>query len=173
MKTTRAPASYLVRSITPADRIELARFYAGLSADSASARFHGAAPGIAVRTAQSFCGPDHQHREGIVAETFDPRGRPVLIGHLCIEPTSSDEAEMAIVVSDTWQRRGVGRAMLGEAFEWAQAHGIDRLVASMRSGNTAMIGLIRSLGYPVTLGIADCGVDDVLVDVRRPMPNAA
>ncbi len=108
-----------------------------------------------------------------MGETTDVHGRALLIGHLCLEPTSSDEAEVAIVVSDAWQRRGVGRAMIGEAIRWAEAHGIDRLVASMRSGNTAMTGLIRSLGYPVTLGIADCGVDDVLIDLRRPMPHAA
>ena len=49
-------------------------FYAGLSPDSRAARFHGATPTIPDATARFFCGPDHQHREGIVAESFDPSG---------------------------------------------------------------------------------------------------
>ena len=97
----------------------------------------------------------------------------MVIGHICIEPVSSDEAEIAVVVSDAWQRQGVGRAMFVEAIGWAQGHGVTRLVASMRSGNTAMMGLIRSLGFPVIFIGAECGVDDALVDLRRPMPNAA
>src|SRR5438093_2699844 len=103
MTTTPAPALYHLRSITPRDRAGLTEFYAGLSADSRIARFHGVAPTIPEATATFFCGPDHQHREGVVAECFDAAGHPVIIGHVCIEPISNDVAEMAIAVADAWQ----------------------------------------------------------------------
>lgn len=162
-----------MRSITPRDRAGLSAFYAGLSNDSRAARFHGAAPPIPEATATYFCGPDHQHREGIVAECFDAVGDPVIIGHVCIEPINGDVAEMAIAVADAWQGRGIGRAMLARAIAWARAHWVARLAASILFGNTAMVGLLRSVGYPITYGASAGGTIDVYLDVRSSRPLAA
>lgn len=162
-----------MRSITPRDQPGLTAFYAGLSLDSRAARFHGAAPCIPEATATFFCGPDHQHREGIVAETFDACGDPVIIGHVCIEPINDDVAEMAIAVADAWQGRGIGRAMLGRAITWAQAHGIARLAASILFGNAAMLGLLRSVGFPISYGESTGGTVDAYLDVRSSRPIAA
>ena len=108
-----------------------------------------------------------------MAESLDEGGDPVIIGHVCIEPIDDDVAEMAIAVADEWQGRGVGLAMLARAITWAQAHGIARLDASILFGNTAMLGLLRSIGYPITYG-ASAGVTiDVFLDVRSSRPLAA
>lgn len=173
MTTTLAPAPYRMRSITPCDRASLSAFYAGLSPDSRTDRFHGAAPRIPDATATFFCGPDHQHREGIVAECFDTSGDPLIIGHLCIEPISDEIAEIAIAVTDVWQGHGVGRAMLARAITWAQSHGIARLAAPILVSNAAMFGLLRSAGYPITYGASAEGTIDAFLDVRRSRPLAA
>lgn len=173
MTSTPAPALYRLRSIEPHDRVDLTRFYADLSSDSRASRFHGAAPTIPDGTARFFCGPDHEHREGIVAEAFDAKGAPVLIGHVCVEPIDAHAAEVAIAVADRWQHHGVGRAMLGRALSWAQAHGIDRLVAIVRTDNAAMFALLRTLGPSITYGPVADGVVDVVVDVRSVRPHAA
>ena len=162
-----------MRPITPRDQAGLRAFYAGLSPDSRTTRFHGAAPQIPDATATFFCGPDHQHREGIVAECFDTSGDPLIIGHVCIEPTSEDVAEIAIAVTDEWQGHGVGRAMLARAITWAQVHGIARLTAPILVSNTAMFGLLRSMGYPITYGASAEGTIDVSLDVRSSRPLAA
>lgn len=162
--------SVRIRSIGPADRDALATFYGSLSEESLEARFGGATSRIGNSAARFFCGPDHLHREGIVAETVDASGRPVIIGHLCLEPIGPDMAEMAIAVADAWQRHGVGRAMLDEAVAWGRRHGIARLSAFMRSSNSAILGLVRSIGYPVTFGTADAGTIEVLIDT---LPDVA
>jgi len=173
MTTTLARAPYRMRPITPGDRAGLTAFYAGLSADSRAARFHGASPRIPDATATFFCGPDHRHREGIVAECLDASGDPVIIGHACIEPIGGDVAEVAIAVADAWHGRGVGRAMLAHAITWAQAHGVARLAASILFGNSAMLGLLRSVGHPITYGASVGGTIDVYLDVRSSRPLAA
>ena len=173
MTTTLAPAPYRLRSITPRDQAGLAAFYADLSPEARTARFHGAAPRIPDATATFFCGPDHQHREGIVAECFDVSGDPVIIGHVCIEPINDDVAEIAIAVTDAWQGHGVGRAMLARAISWAQAHGIARLASPILMTNTAMFGLLRSMGYPITCGPSTDDTIDVSLDVRSSHPLAA
>jgi acetyltransferase len=173
MKDMAAPGSYRIRPIGPGDREALARFYARLSPDSLEARFHGAVSGIADGAARFFCGPDHEHREGIVAESTDPDGRSRIVGHLCLEPDRPGEAEMAIAISDVWQHHGVGRAMLARAIAWARDHGVAELHASIRPSNSAMIGLVRSMGLPVDIDGSDLGVVDVIIDLGAPLPHAA
>jgi GNAT superfamily N-acetyltransferase len=155
-----------IRPIDDGDRDALTAFYAALSPDSFAARFHGAAQGIGGRAAGYMCGPDHDHREGIVAEVMDEGGRPTIVGHLCIEPIAPREGEMAIAVADAWQRRGVGRRLLAEAVVWARAHGFEVLIASVRLGNSAILGLIRSTDRVVTLGECDSGVLDAVIHLR-------
>jgi RimJ/RimL family protein N-acetyltransferase len=173
MTTTLTPEGYRMRQITPDDRVGLTAFYAALSPDSRAARFHGAAPRIPEATARFFCGPDHQHREGIVAECLDTSGGSVIIGHVCIEPVTDDVAEVAIAVADAWHGRGVGCAMLARAVIWAQAQGIGRLAASIRCGNAAMFGLLRSMDYPITYGASAADATDAYLDLRTPRPLAA
>ena len=154
------------------DRDGLTRFYADLSQDSREARFHGATPGIGGGVARYFCHADHEHREGLVAESVDAGGRPVIVGHICLEPGRHGETEMAIAIADRWQHHGLGRAMLSRAIGWARGHGITELRATIRWSNGAMMGLIRSMGLPVTFVNGDSVVDAV-VDLRVPLTHAA
>jgi GNAT superfamily N-acetyltransferase len=173
MVVTPSQITYRIRPIAPGDRDGLARFYAGLSADSLEARFHGATPGIGDGTARFFCGPDHVHREGLIAESVDEHDEPIIVGHVCLEPIRPGALEMAIAVADRWQHHGLGRAMLARAVSWAKDHGVTELGASVRSSNGAMIGLIRSTGLPVTVDDGDGGVVNAVVDVGLPLPHAA
>jgi acetyltransferase len=167
------PDAVTIRAITPDDRTELARFYAALSADTLNARFHGATRGIEDRVARFFCGPDHEHREGLVAELAVAPDEPRIIGHLCLEPTGSGEVEMAIAVADAWQGQGVGRALLTQSIAWAQVHAVERLRASMLWSNAAILGLLRSVDRPVTLRSAADGDLEGVIDVRSAVLTAA
>jgi GNAT superfamily N-acetyltransferase len=168
-----APRPYRIREITPDDRDELRRFYAGLSPESRQARFHGTAPEVGGPAAAYFCRPDHAHREGLVAEAVDADGHVAIIGHVCLEPAEPGVAEMAIAVADAWQRRGVGRALLAAATDWARAHGIATLSASMLWGNAPVLALVRSMGCPITFGATDGGTVEALVRIGGVLPNAA
>jgi acetyltransferase len=174
MVTLAAPATVRIRSIEPADRDALMQFYEALSAESLSRRFHGASRGIADRAARSFCGPDHEHREGLVA-VLDDRGAPAptIVGHLCLEPSGAHEVEMAVAVADAWQRHGIGRRLLVAAMAWAELHEVDRLRASMLSTNVAILGLLRSMGRVVTLTMPGAGVVDATIDLSNAIRPAA
>jgi GNAT superfamily N-acetyltransferase len=170
---TSLPGDCRVRPIASSDREGLLRFYAALSPDSLEARFHGAMPGIADRTAAFFCGPDHEHREGFVAESTDARGRTTIVGHVCLEPTDGGGVEIAIAIADRWQHHGLGRLMLAHAIDWARAHGVGELRASIRWSNAAMLGLIRSMALPVAVD-ADAGSEvEAVIDLRPLVPHAA
>lgn len=166
---TLASSAFAIRAITPDDRGALGRFYAGLSSDSLEMRFHGGMPRVDTAATGYFCGPDHRLREGLVAEVVNALGTRTIVGHLCIEPLGAADpgaAEVAVAVADAWQRRGVGRALLGAAIEWAGEHGISRLTASLLWGNAPMLNLIRSTGRPVSFGAAGAGTLEAVLDVR-------
>jgi acetyltransferase len=64
----------------------------------------------------------------------------------------SDEAEFAIVLSDDWQGRGLGRALLSSLIAEAKRRGVLRLVGMTMSENDGMLALARRLGFSTTIG---------------------
>jgi GNAT superfamily N-acetyltransferase len=177
MVTPAALSSIRIRPIRPGDRNALMRFYEELSPDSLSRRFHGASIGIVDRAAVFFCGPDHEHREGLVAVLEEPgsggASAPTIVGHLSLEPSGAQEVEIAVAVADAWQRHGIGRRLLVAAMAWAERHGIERLRASMQSTNVAILGLLRSMGHVVKLSMPGAGVVDATIDLPTVLRPAA
>lgn len=59
-----------------------------------------------------------------------------------------DEAELLTVgVALTQQRKGLGRAMLGEMLELARGKNMRRVFLEVRPSNTAAVALYRSAGF--------------------------
>ena len=172
MDRARLPRGITIRAIGADDVLPLERFYASLSRDALEARFHGGTRGIGDRVARTFCGPDHIHREGLVAMTRS-EGRDVIVGHICLEPVSADEVEMAVAVADAWQHHGIGRALLAAAIDWARGHGFARVSGAIRWSNPAILGLVRACGRPVRI-VADAeGDTQAVIDIDRELPAAA
>ncbi len=167
------PGRVRIRPIRAGDRDDLAAFYAGLTPESRFARFHAVSRGIGKTAAVLLCGPDHEHGEGLTAESLHAdRTRAHIVGHLCLEP-GEPGLEMAVAVADDWQRQGVGRALLIAAVTWASDHGFDRLVASTLATNGAILALIASSGCPARLSAPAAGIVLVTIDIGRARPNAA
>ena len=163
-----------VRPIGPADETALAAFYAGLSPNSRYRRFFAASSGLSAAQATFFCAPDHDHREGFVAEAVARGGGRVIVGHLCLEPAQAlgaaavsgpASAEVAVAVADNVQHRGIGRALLAAAIDWASRRGLARLTATILESNPAMVGLLRASGRPLSWRSASCGVMECSLDV--------
>ena len=167
------PAGITIRSIGADDVVRLERFYGDLSPDSIDARFHGAMHGIPDRSARSFCGPDHLHREGLVAITHGADGDEVIVGHLCLEPIGPDDVEMAVAVADAWQHHGIGHALLSAAIGWAETNGFARVRGAIRWSNPAILGLVRACGHPVAVLTDGGGDTEAVIDIRGELPAAA
>lgn len=171
--TTSAKPTVTIRPVQPADRSELSRFYAALSDDSRYARFLTTMRGISEGAAATFCGPDHEHREGLVATYRSPDGADRIVGHLCLDPVGDGTFEMAVAVAETWRGRGIGRRLLGDAIAWARQHRIVRLRATMLATNAPVIALIRSTGCRVVLCEPDGGVIEASIEIGSPAHAAA
>ena len=167
MDGQRFPADVSIRAIRPDDVGPLERFYAALSTDSLDARFHGGTHGIEDRAATRFCGPDHVHREGLLAIARSRDGaEESIVGHLCLEPAGADDVEMAIAVADAWQHHGIGHALLDAAIDWAGRHGFARVRGAIRWSNPAILRLVRACGRPVTVVTDAEGDTEAVIDIR-------
>jgi GNAT superfamily N-acetyltransferase len=59
-----------------------------------------------------------------------------------------DEADLAVLVVDAWQRRGVATALFGAMLPRAAAAGVRVVHADVEPGNTAVRAMVRSLFGP-------------------------
>jgi ribosomal protein S18 acetylase RimI-like enzyme len=96
-------------------------------------------------------------------------------------------ANLSLAVAEAARRRGVGRALVRAAAEWGAEQGIERLTASVASGNGAALALFGSLGFsvegrrPAHLRLAGALYDEVLFGAgvaelrarRTPTPRRA
>jgi RimJ/RimL family protein N-acetyltransferase len=70
-----------------------------------------------------------------------------LVGDLTVFDIDRDDPEIGMIVAATHRRRGIGRALLACAIEWAQANGKRALVLRVFPDNDAARELYRASGF--------------------------
>jgi len=74
-----------------------------------------------------------------------------VVGHLFIQrephPVSRHVATLAVAVAADHRGRGVGGALMTEAFGWARSAGVEKLVLSVYPHNTGAVALYRKFGF--------------------------
>ncbi|MFF8816073.1 GNAT family N-acetyltransferase [Streptomyces pactum] len=85
-------------------------------------------------------------RHGRTLAAYTPSGRMVALGHLLWD---GDESEVALLVEDAWQCRGIGSELLRRLVALADEAGCEDVYAVTRSGNTGMVAAMRGLGLPL------------------------
>ncbi|MEU3187684.1 GNAT family N-acetyltransferase [Streptomyces sp. NPDC006923] len=73
-------------------------------------------------------------------------GRLVALGHLLWD---GDETEVALIVEDSWQRRGIGSELLGRLVALADEARCESVYAVTQASNTGMVATMRNLGLPL------------------------
>ena len=99
--------------------------------------------------ATQFCVIDYDREMGIVAE-IEENGRKRLIGEgrLIADP-DLEMAEFAILITDQWQKRGLGFLLTQYCLEVAQISHIKKVAAETTANNKPMLNLFKKLGFEV------------------------
>ncbi|NEB01153.1 GNAT family N-acetyltransferase [Streptomyces sp. SID13726] len=93
-------------------------------------------------------------------------GRIVGLGHLLWD---GDETEVALLVEDAWQRRGIGAELLERLVGLAVEAGCESVYAVTQSSNTGMVAAMRGLELPLDYQIEE----GTLVITARLAPQGA
>jgi acetyltransferase len=94
---------------------------------------------------------DYQKRMAIVATTGGLGGEPeTFVGIARYGETDEPAtAEIAVTVTDAWQRRGVATLLLEHLMRYAREHGIRRFEGFVLAENRPMLALATRLGFSV------------------------
>jgi RimJ/RimL family protein N-acetyltransferase len=162
-----------IRHVAPADAPRLAALYRGLSAESRRSRFLGACSGLSARQAKRFACARTRGGDGFVATD----GEGAVIGHLCLERVdrkgNGPVEELGIAVSDAWQRRGIGRALLDAAVASARRRGVRLIEAQIQAGNRGIHALLTRSGLPFRLRQLERGCQLIRLELTRASDRTA
>ncbi|MET8246851.1 GNAT family N-acetyltransferase [Streptomyces sp. NPDC005202] len=117
------------------------------SARTLGMRYHGPV-GDADRYLNHLLSP----RFGRTLAVQTASGRIVGLGHLLWD---GDETEVALLVEDAWQRRGIGGKLLGRLVAMAVEAGCESVYAVTQASNTGMVAAMRGLGLPLDYQIEE------------------
>jgi acetate---CoA ligase (ADP-forming) len=135
-----------VRPVAAGDKQKVRTFLERLSPESIGFRFFGT-PNLDWATGWSV-DVDYADRFALVAESGSPRQ---IIAHAAYVREGPQSAEVAFVVADAWQGKGISTALLAHIAEAAKRHGILTFTAEVLPANHRMIEVFRNSGFPVEL----------------------
>ncbi|MFF0249150.1 bifunctional acetate--CoA ligase family protein/GNAT family N-acetyltransferase [Streptosporangium sandarakinum] len=148
-----------VRPIHPADADLLRAFYSRLSEESIYFRFFGPRPRLSDREIAWFTNVDYTDRVALIATIGTEM--VAVIRYDRIDPA---EAEVAFLVEDAHQGRGVASVLLEHLAATARERGISRFVADVLPANQKMMAVLKQAGYTAQSRFAD-GVVRMTLDL--------
>ncbi|MFD4368272.1 GNAT family N-acetyltransferase [Rhodococcus sp. NPDC058521] len=169
-----------LRPIMPEDADRLIAFHAKLSERTRYLRYFGPYPTMSKRDVTNFTTVDHRNRVAFVVVLGD---EIIAVGRYerLIGVGDGNSAEVAFVVADAHQGRGLGPILLEHLAGAAAENGLTQFVAEVLSENRNMVTVFREAGYQVSRtyegGVLrlefDIDPTEALVSVRNSRERAA
>jgi len=139
-----------LRPIMPADAPKLVQFYERVSPESKYLRFFAPYPRLSPRDVKRFTEVDYVDRVAFILTLGDE-----MIGVGRFDRIENDRAEVAFLIEDAHQGRGIAQLLLEHLAEAARERGITGFVAEVLPENRRMAQVFADAGYRVSKGIED------------------
>jgi len=157
-----------IRPIRPEDEPLLVAFHHTLSERTVYMRyFHWMK--LEQRTEHErltrMCFIDYDRQMAFVAERRDPdSGEPqiIAVGRV-VKSHAADEAELAVIVSDHFQRQGIGSEIVRQLVDFCRAEKLERITATMLLENRPMQKVFEKAGFRVRQARDDDSMEAELV----------
>ncbi|MEU8043738.1 GNAT family N-acetyltransferase [Micromonospora echinofusca] len=141
-----------LRPIRPSDGPGVVAMHSRFSERTRYLRYFSPYPRIPERDLQRFVNVDHRDREAFVVLVGE---RIVAVGRYERLGPQAPEAEVAFVVEDAYQGRGIGSVLLEHLADAARRNDIASFVAEVLPANGAMLRVFSDFGYQVQRQFAD------------------
>ena len=138
------------RSIHPTDEARFRELFYALSQATVYYRFMSHMTKLSRKQVQDFIYIDHRTDVAIVGTVPEAHGEDIVaIGRYYLDQTTN-YAEVAFVVRDTWQNRGIGAFLLGALINIAKRQGIRGFTAEVLRENRPMQAVLNRAPCKVT-----------------------
>src|SRR5271163_2875825 len=150
LATLKDGTEIIIRAIRPDDSGPLREQFSNLSLESVRLRFHGLRRAPSESEAKRAANVDFVDTVALVAT---PRCHPEELSAGCRyivdgDGSGRDSAEIAFLVLDDYQGKGIGSLMLRYLAIIARAQGIREFKADVLSDNERMIRVFERSGFP-------------------------
>ena len=139
-----------IRALRPANRADLIAAVGRTSDRSLYRRFFGLKRSFTDQEAAFFVNVDFVNHVALLA-LIDEEGRSAIAGggrYIVVQP---GQAEVAFVVIDEYQGRGIGGTLMRHLTSIACAAGLRTFIAEVLPENTSMLQLFKRSGLPLSI----------------------
>jgi len=158
--TMKDGAPVTIRPIRPEDEPAMVRFHETLSERTVYLRyFH--LMNLEQRTTHErltrICFIDYDREMALVAERRNPEtGEPEILGvGRMTKLHGTKDAEVAVLISDKYQRRGLGKELLARLMIVGAGENLDRLTADILPDNRDVMRVCEKLGFSLKHSLED------------------
>jgi GNAT superfamily N-acetyltransferase len=155
-----------IRPVSSGDEDGLRAMLSRLSRETIHKRFHLPMPHVPEWMLVYLVDVDHDYNEALVALVGGK-----IVGHAIYARQEPSEAEMAIVVEDRWQSRGIGRLLLSRLAEEAGRRGIESFTGTVLGENRDALRFFSSVLVKAKFEIKD-GLYNLHLPLTDPDPYA-
>jgi len=142
--------SFTLRPVRHDDGALEEAFVRGLSRASRYQRMLSGGSKVTPEWIESMTHIDyHRHMAFAVTSVIDGVEQFFGVGRYVVDGATPG-AEVALVIADAWQGRGLGRRLLATLIAHAQSAGVQQMVGVVLATNVTMLRLARSMGFAVT-----------------------
>ncbi len=139
-----------LRPVKITDEDAMRDFFYSLSPASVYHRFFQPIKSMPHARAMPMVSIDYNKDMALVATVEDVAGEKIIgIGRYMRGSKEDEMAEVAFMVRDEWQNRGMGRALLSSLIDIAKSCGIKGFVASVLHDNKQMMSVFHASGYAI------------------------
>ncbi len=136
----------MVRPIRPSDEDYIKAMFYAFSEQTKYLRYHGTLKAMPHNKLQVFCNVDYETEMALVVVRGQAGHEEILaVGRYMTNP-GKRSAEMAFVVRDDWQRRGIGSHLFHRLIEIGLQAGITEFNADVLPENSGMLKIFHRSG---------------------------
>jgi len=135
-----------IRALRPDDRDDMLAAVERTSVQSRRRRFFVPKRGFSDKEITFFMNIDFANHVALVAH-IDEDGHPVIAGGGRYIVTQPGKAELAFVVIDAYQGKGIGTALMRHLLVIARNSGLKELTAEVLPENAAMLKVFSGFGF--------------------------
>lgn len=142
----------MIRPIQPEDAKALQVTFNMLSPQSIYYRFMSYKKMLTDEEAGRLANVDYRTQMAFVA-VGEESGTPLILGvarYALLDPEQPDLAESAVVVSDEYQSRGIGKLLLWRLVNYARTQGVRYLRGMIMLENQRMVDMVQKGGLSFT-----------------------
>jgi acyl-CoA hydrolase len=148
-ETLKDGTEIFFRPVKPTDEETLSEMLYSLSSDSVRKRYFAHTMTFPHKDVQKITNIDYRNDLAIVGVVPGHSGEQIVaIAQYFLDP-KTQSAEVAFIVQDEWQAKGMGTILLDYLVKVARQRGVKRFNAKVLPENKAMLVIFHNCGLPV------------------------